>query len=129
MKKTLLTLLLILSALSALAANPPPEPGVTPVPARADAIEPYKGVTVELYGTTWCGYCKKARVFLKSRNIAYTDYDVEKNPDVYKHFRQISSSGGVPVLVIGKYVIGGYQEEAYLKALEASRPPAGPFKN
>lgn len=129
MKKIIFAILITLLAFAAFAADPPKEPGVTYVKANPALAEPYKGVAVELYGTSWCGFCKKARAFLKSKNVTYTDFDVEKNPDAYDRFRQISKSGGVPVLVVGEYYVPGYQEDAYLKALEASRPPIGPLKN
>ena len=33
---------------------------------------------VELYTTSWCPWCKKAKVFFRSRGIAFIEYDIEK---------------------------------------------------
>ena len=32
------------------------------------------GHKVELYTTSWCPYCKKARDFFRSRGISFTEY-------------------------------------------------------
>ena len=40
---------------------------------------------VVMYSTSWCGYCKKARAYFKKNNIAYSDYDIEKNPSAKKN--------------------------------------------
>ncbi len=34
-----------------------------------------------LYGTSWCGYCKELRTWLKENHIHYTDIDVERHPE------------------------------------------------
>ena len=33
---------------------------------------------VELYTTSWCPWCKKARAFFRSRGIPFVEYDIEK---------------------------------------------------
>jgi mycoredoxin len=37
--------------------------------------------TVTMYSTTWCGYCRRLKGQLDREGIAYTEIDIERNPD------------------------------------------------
>lgn len=71
---------------------------------------------VILYGTSWCGYCKKTREFLADNNIAYTEFDIESSAEGRRRYDAINGSG-VPVLEVNNTVIQGYAPEAILAAL------------
>ena len=73
---------------------------------------------VELYVTSWCGYCKKAKAFFRSRGIRFVEYDVERNPAAARRMSRMTSSSGVPFAVINGYAIQGYSEAAYKEALK-----------
>lgn len=73
---------------------------------------------VELYVTSWCRYCKKAKAFFRSRGIRFIEYDVERNPAAARRMRQMTSSSGVPFAVINGRAVQGYSEAAYKKALQ-----------
>lgn len=79
---------------------------------------------VEIYTTSWCGYCKQAIAYFKTRRIPFTEYDVEKDTAAAGRWQELSQGGGVPVVVIGKRVIRGYSREAYERVLaeEGVRP-------
>lgn len=79
--------------------------------------------SVILYSTTWCGYCRKARAFLKQRNVAYIEKDVERDPVAGQEAtRKTGGYGGVPVLDIGGKIIHGFDVPAIERALaEQSR--------
>lgn len=81
-------------------------------------------VRVELYGTSWCGYCKMAKKFFNDKKIPFIEYDIENDRDAYVRFRQYNPQGGVPFVVIGKYGIPGYSEQGYRQALEMTLTPA-----
>lgn len=72
---------------------------------------------VELYVTSWCGYCKKARAFLRSRGIPFREYDVERDAQAARRLAGFNSRGGVPVAVIGDQVLLGFYQPAYERAL------------
>jgi len=76
---------------------------------------------VELYITTWCGYCRKAREFLQSKDISFIEYDIEKDPQAASRKEEISGWGGIPVAVINGQVIRGFSKATYERALK-SRP-------
>ena len=63
--------------------------------------------TIKIYTTPNCAFCKMAKDYFKSKNFAYTEYDVSK--DIEKQKEMIDKTGqfGVPVIDIdGKIVIG-----------------------
>ena len=73
---------------------------------------------VELYVTSWCGYCKKARSFLKANGIEFTEYDIEKDSNAAKRHRKLNRRGGVPVAIINGKKIIGFSKAAYESALK-----------
>lgn len=92
----------------------------TPAPST-DAVAPSKqdiksavsGLRVHLYSTSWCGYCRKARTFLETNKIPYTDHNVEEDPVARDRQRSLNPTGGVPVLEVEGEVITGFDEQAY----------------
>ena len=74
--------------------------------------------TVEIYETSWCGYCKKAKNFFRSRGIKFTVYDIEKDPQAARRMRSMTKQRAVPFVVINGKRIQGYSEQAYTLALQ-----------
>lgn len=62
---------------------------------------------VVMYSTSWCGYCKKARKHFTSKNIAFTEYDIEKNARAKKEYDALNGRG-VPVILVGKQRMNGF---------------------
>lgn len=79
------------------------------VPSAASPSGRFSG-TVELYVTDWCGYCRKAQSYLKSRGIPYVTYDIEKDAAAYQRHKDLGG-GGVPLVVIGSHRISGFSPE------------------
>ena len=77
-----------------------------------------KNHEVVLYTTSWCPYCTKARNFFLSRNIPFTEYDVEKDRDAAARKRELDPKGGVPFAIINGRPIHGYSENSYERALQ-----------
>ncbi len=73
---------------------------------------------VVLYGTSWCGYCKKTREFLAANNISYTEFDIEHSAEGRRRYDAINGSG-VPVLEVNNTIIRGYAPEAIWAALNS----------
>lgn len=73
---------------------------------------------VELYVTTWCGYCKKAKSFLNTRGIKFKEYDIEKDKNAAKRHRKLNRRGGVPVALINGKKIVGFSKASYERALK-----------
>ncbi len=73
---------------------------------------------VELYVTSWCPYCKKARAFFQERGIPITEYDIEKDPEAARRKDDLDPRRGIPFAVINGHRIHGYIPEAYEMALQ-----------
>jgi len=73
---------------------------------------------ITIYTTSTCPYCQMAKEYLKQEKLAYTEVDISKNPDKAQEMIQKSKQMGVPVLVIGKTIIVGFDKEAIKKALK-----------
>lgn len=73
---------------------------------------------VELYVTSWCPYCNKAKAFLAQRGIDYRIYDIERDPAAAKRKRQLDVGRGVPFALINGTKISGWSQRAYETALE-----------
>ena len=67
---------------------------------------------VIVYGTSWCGYCKKAREYLAAHHIPFEDKDIEKDDGAADELARKAADqgihpGGVPVIdVHGKLIVG-----------------------
>lgn|GEM_PF-198833 len=73
---------------------------------------------VELYVTSWCGWCKKAEAFFNARGISFVEYNVEKDKNAARRLKELNRRGGVPVAVINGKKILGFSEGAYENALK-----------
>lgn len=87
------------------------------------------GPTVEIFVTSWCPYCVKAKAYFDGKGIAYTAYDVEKDMAAAKRFQSYGQRG-VPLVVINGTAIPGYSVAEYEKALSDARtaPAHAPAK-
>ena len=62
---------------------------------------------IQIYTTPYCGYCKMAKEYFKSKGLEYQEYDVVS--DEKKRDEMVAKTGqmGVPVIDIdGEIVIG-----------------------
>jgi glutaredoxin-like YruB-family protein len=73
---------------------------------------------VEIYETTWCVYCKKAKNYFRSRGIKFVTYDIENDRDAARRMMSMTRNRGVPFVVINGKRIQGYSEQAYTLALK-----------
>lgn len=64
---------------------------------------------VIMLGAWWCRYCHKAKEYFQQNNIHYCEYDMESTARGKQLYRQYG--GGLPVLLIGKYQLNGFDEE------------------
>jgi glutaredoxin len=100
----------------------PPEVESAPArPASQDEMRSYlRQVQVELYSTSWCGYCTKARAFFRSNGIVFREYDVEADAAAAERKKRLSSESGVPLVNIEGIVISGYSPRKYGEAIRSS---------
>jgi glutaredoxin len=71
------------------------------------------GEKVEVFMTSWCGYCKKMVRFLNEKGIPYTAYDIETDKAAARTYRELGGNG-VPVTRVGSHVVHGYNPGAVM---------------
>jgi len=74
-------------------------------------------MTVKVYSTPTCPYCKLAKEFLKEKDIAYSDIDVSADPAAANEMVKKSGQMGVPVIDINGQIIVGWNKGALEEAL------------
>lgn len=84
-------------------------------------LRPISDISVILYATDWCPYCKKTRAYLQSKGIRFTEYDIDKDPGKRKEMIEKSGTNGVPVLDIEGIIIRGFDPREISAAIEARR--------
>jgi len=74
---------------------------------------------VVMYGTSWCGYCTKARERLTEIGIEHTEWDVEKDKKANNRY-QVLQASGYPLIYVGTRRIGTYDEDKIIASLKES---------
>ena len=55
---------------------------------------------IEVYGTEWCGDCKRAKKVLDERDITYNWTDIDKDPKLMEYVKQLNNGKSiVPTIV------------------------------
>jgi glutaredoxin 3 len=62
---------------------------------------------VEIYATSWCPYCTRARQLLASKGVSIEEIDVEARPQAREEMVARSGRSSVPQIFINQTHIGG----------------------
>ena len=71
---------------------------------------------VVMLGAWWCTYCYQAKKYFQHNNINYCEYDME-NTTIGRQLYEENGGGAVPILLIGKYRLQGFNEQQIEQAL------------
>ena len=77
----------------------------------------------KVYALTTCPYCKRTRRFLDAHKIDYDCIEVDllddsKQDEVLDEIEKLTGRRSFPVVVVGKEIIVGHDEEKLKKALK-----------
>ena len=63
-----------------------------------------------IYSTSWCGYCKMAKQYLESKQISYTEKNIEEDSAAHEELMKKINGDfrGVPVIDINGTIILGF---------------------
>jgi len=75
------------------------------------------GKKVIMYSAEWCGVCKRAKRYFRKHNIAFTEYDVDKNVRAKQRYRKLGATG-VPVILYGRKRMNGFSEAGFRRIYE-----------
>jgi len=67
---------------------------------------------VVLYSTENCGYCKKARRYFESKQIAFKEKKIDSDPAAFEEYKQLQATG-VPVIFVGRKRMNGFNQSAF----------------
>jgi len=65
---------------------------------------------IQMYTTTWCGYCVRAKALLDSKRIPYEEIHLEDDAGFRQRLHDLTGGWTVPQILIDDQVIGGYTE-------------------
>lgn len=70
---------------------------------------------IEIYSSQWCPFCVRAKMLLGSKQVEYTEIDVDQQPQQRALMTERTQRTSVPQIFIGSTHVGGCDE---LYALE-----------
>ena len=73
---------------------------------------------VILFSTPTCTYCKKAKKYMRTRQVRFKEVDVSKDAAAARDMKRRSGQQGVPVIDIGGKVIVGFDRPKIDKLLD-----------
>ncbi|WP_419997663.1 glutaredoxin domain-containing protein [Streptomyces boninensis] len=57
--------------------------------------------TVTMYSTTWCGYCRRLKSQMDREGIAYTEINIEQDPESASYVESVNDGNQlVPTVVV-----------------------------
>lgn len=74
---------------------------------------------VVIYTTQRCGYCKKAKQFLRHKRINFSEYDVETSKKGQRDYKKLKGRG-VPIILVGDQRMNGFSEGRMVNMLETA---------
>lgn len=96
-----------------------PRPSVPDPPSEgktfteADAKAALSEVRIEMYATSWCGSCRRAREYLDFNAIPYTEYDIDSDPEAKARLSMINPRRSIPTFQIDDIVQVGFSAENF----------------
>lgn len=75
---------------------------------------------IKLYTTPTCPYCLQAKNYFEGQNIDFEEIDVSQNQKAAQKMVKISGQMGVPVIVINRQIIIGFNKEKIEQILKVS---------
>lgn len=77
-------------------------------------------MSVTVYSTPTCPYCKLAKEFLAEKGVQYQEINVAADPAAANEMVKKSGQMGVPVIDINGEIIVGWNKQALEEALAGS---------
>lgn len=89
----------------------------------APSVTPSKGSVkrVTILSAQWCGVCTRAKAYMKSRNIDFEEWDVDKSDYARAKMNELGAKG-VPVILVGSRKMTGFSESGLEEMLKNAAP-------
>ena len=83
-------------------------------------------MTITLYSTPTCPYCKLVKEYFKEADIAFTEIDVSADNEAIQKMVKLSGQMGVPVIDVNGQIIVGWNRGALEEVIKAQRQQEKP---
>ncbi len=98
-----------------------------PVPGAAGG----SSSDVIVYGASWCGACRQAEAYLRSRGVPFLIKDIEREPGAQQEMtRKAQAQGlnptGIPVIDFRGQLLLGFDQESIDRLIASAPPTVGP---
>ena len=67
--------------------------------------------TVKIYSTPTCPYCIRVKDYLKQKNVSFQNIDVSSDKQGLDEMVKVSGQMGVPVIVVDKGLVVGFDRD------------------
>lgn len=67
-------------------------------------------VRVQMYTTSWCGYCLRAKALLEERGIEYEEIPLDGDLEFRRKLLDLTGRWTVPQIMVDGRPIGGFTE-------------------
>ncbi len=105
------------------------EAGAEPEPPEPTAEEPAAAASADivLYGASWCGACRSAAAYMRSRGIEFVERDIEREPGAREAMLRAAQRAGIrpngiPVIDVRGRVLQGFDRGALDRAIRETTP-------
>jgi len=82
--------------------------------------------TVTVYSTPTCPWCDRAKEYLTSRNVPFTNKDVSVDQEAAMEMIRLTGQQGVPVIAAGSDVIVGFDQVRLAQIADRLSRPSRP---
>ena len=66
---------------------------------------------IEIYTKNLCIFCDRAKNYFKSKNILFTEYNIQLNQDLFEEMlKRSNGQKTLPQIFINNQYIGGYEQ-------------------
>ncbi len=65
-------------------------------------------MSVKIYTTAWCPYCRNAKTLLDGKDVSYEEINIEEKGMSREDLSKITGGMSVPQIIINDEPIGGY---------------------
>lgn len=66
---------------------------------------------VKVYTSPGCPYCSKAKSYLRSFGIRFTEIDISRKPQEAEKLVRKTGQTGVPVIEVGNQIVIGFDKQ------------------
>jgi len=108
--------------LAKVAPPPPPSSSAEPDEPKPGKQAELSGLTVIIYGASWCKPCHQAQDYLRSKGVRVIMKDVEQTPGAQEEMiaklqKSGRRGGGIPVIDVRGQILVGFNERTLDRAL------------